>query len=247
MYVSACSRSFAPMPFFEACSPMTDCGFDRVEIWLDEAGKHLSVDEVTADPEAFAKRFRESTRLTPIAFLAGFEISADQLAGLIQTAKAMRVAQISVPSSPLGTPFNTEVDRLREYVAVARPDGVRVSITTVTGHLSEDPHTAVELCQAVPGLGITLDPSHFICGPHSGVSFDQVFPHVFHTHLRDTTPKELQVPVGRGEVDYSRLITQLQRENYKQALSVDIDPQGLDNETLTLELRKLRMLLDSLL
>lgn len=226
---------------------MTDYGYDRVELWCQPDGKHLPIADVIDDPDAFALRFRETTRLTPTAIFAGFEISAEQLRGLIPAAKLLRVTQISVPSSELGTPFNTEVDRLREYVAIAREDGIRISITTETGHLSGDPHTAVELCQAVPGLGLTLDPSHYICGPHSNESFDQVFPHVFHTHLRDSTPKELQVPVGRGEVDYSRLITQLEREKYNLALSVDINPSGLDEEALALEMRKLRMLLDSLL
>lgn len=247
MHVSACSRSYSHLPFFEACSKLTDGGYDRVEIYCDADGKHLSVDEINGDPDGFASRYREATRLSPIAIFAGFEISAEQLKGLIPAAKNLRVAQISVPSSELGTPFNTEVDRLREYVAVTRPDGIRVSITTETGHLSGDPHTAVELCQAVPGLGLTLDPSHYICGPHSGESFDQVYPHVYHTHLRDSTPSELQVPVGRGDVDYSRLIAQLQQEDYNLALSVDINPAGMDDETLGLELRKLRMLLDSLL
>ena len=136
----------------------------------------------------------------------------------------LRVTQITLPASPLGTPFNTEVDRLREFVRLASEDGIRLSIKTEGGHLTEDPHTAVELCQAVRGLGLTLDPSYYMLGPNAGRSYDQVFPYVYHTHLRDSTSQSLQVQVGLGELDYTRLINQLKRRWYNRALSIEILP-----------------------
>ena len=58
------------------------------------------------------------------------------------------------------------------------------------------------LCERVPGLGLTLDPSHYIAGPHQGKNYDQVFPYVRHVQLRDTGrgPNQFQVRVGQGEV-----------------------------------------------
>ena len=247
MYVSASTRCFAEQPFFDACPQIADLGFDKVEIWADKESSHLQPDELANDAEVFAARFRETTRLTPVAIFLGCDVSSSTFTGIAKAAKLLRVTQITVPASPLGTPFNTEVDRLRDFVARAGSGGVRVSIKTQTGMLSEDPHTAVELCQAVPGLGITLDPSYFICGPHAGVDYEQIYPHVFHVHLRDTTPQSVQVPVGLGEVDYSRLVTQLEKQKYRLALSVDIDGSEMNTETRQLEMRKLRMLLNSLL
>ena len=80
-------------------------------------------------------------------------------------------------------------------------------VATHIGTLTENPDTAVELCQRVPGLGLTLDPSHFIAGPNQGRNFDHVFPHVRHVHLRDTGrgPNQFQIrvaqrhdPIGRA-------------------------------------------------
>ena len=133
------------------------------------------------------------------------------------------------------------------YVALTSQDGIRLSLKTKAGHLTEDPHTAAELCQAVRGLGLTLDPSYYVSGASQGQSYDQVFPHVFHTHLRDTTPDQIQVQIGLGEIDYSRLISQLRRANYNRALSVDILPTAANADDRPLEMRKLRMLLDTLL
>mgnify|MGYP003577684909 CR=1 FL=1 len=185
--------------------------------------------------------------MTPIALCLGEDVSPTTLAGLSKLAKLLRVAQITVPASPLGTPFNTEIDRLREFVKITGHDGVRLSIKTKTGHLTEDPHTAVELCQSVKGLGLTLDPSYYVCGPHRDQSFDQVFPYVYHVHLRDTTPEQVQVQIGLGEIDYSRLITLLGKQGYHLALSVELIPELLDESARPLEMRKLRMLLDTLL
>ena len=70
---------------------------------------------------------------------------------------------------------------------------------------------------------------------------------MYHTLLRDTSEKELQVQVGLGEVDYARLIQQLQREDYRRTLSIDFDPTMMDLNIRPLELRKLRLLLETLL
>ena len=64
-------------------------------------------------------------------------------------------------------------------------------------------------------------------------------------HLRDSTKENLQVRVGQGEVDYGKLLQQLAKVNYDRALSVQMGPvDGLDHRA---EMRKIRLLLDSLL
>jgi sugar phosphate isomerase/epimerase len=72
-----------------------------------------------------------------------------------------------------------------------------------------------------------------------------VLKHVCHVQLRDTSKDKLQVRVGQGEIEYGRLMSQLGKYNYSRALSVCIQPmEGVDHAA---ELRKLRLLLESLL
>lgn len=247
MFVAASTRCFSDRPFEDACEQLAELQYDKVEIWLDETQDHLKPSTVIADPEAFCARFRDVTRMTPIAMTLENELSIEDFKVIVRVAQHFRLTQITIPASPLGTPFNAEIDRLRAYHRVASADGIHVSIKTKTGRLTEDPHTAVELCQATPGVGITLDPSYYICGPHPNQSYDQVFPYVFHTHLRDTLPDDLQVRIGLGEVDYSRIISQLQRNGYNLALSVEILPERLGDVDRAVEMRKMRLLLESLL
>ncbi|QDT47755.1 hypothetical protein Pan258_17910 [Symmachiella dynata] len=247
MFVAASTRCFSDRPFEDACEQLAELQYDKVELWLDETQDHLKPSHVIADPESFCARFRDVTRMTPIAINLENEVSLEDFQALVRVAQLFRLTQITIPASPLGTPFNAEIDRLRAHHRIASADGVHVSIKTKTGHLTEDPHTAVELCQATPGVGITLDPSYYICGPVPNQSYDQVFPYVFHTHLRDTLPDNLQVRIGLGEIDYSRIISQLQRNNYNLALSVEILPERLGDIDRAVEMRKMRLLLESLL
>lgn len=245
MFVAASSRCFSDESFEVSCERLTDLEFDKIEIWMDEASDHLKPSEVANSPEDFYSRFKEVTRLTPIAFCLENDIAPDAFRSLCKTAKLMRIAQITIPASPLGTPFNSEIDRLKTLLEIASRDGICLSIKTKTGQLTEDPRTATELCQSVKGLGLTLDPSYYTSGPYSTTSYDMVFPYVCHVHLRDSTSDQIQVPVGLGEIDYSRLVSMLERQEYHQFLSVEILPALLKDVDRALELRKLRMLLES--
>lgn len=247
MFIAASTHCLSDLSFADACEQIAEMEYDRIEIWMDENSDHLKPSFVAEDPERFITQYRDITRLTPVAFSVNHDIDLATLTELAKTAKLMRFTQITVPASPLGTPFNTEIDRLRSFVQATSIEGIQVSIKTEIGHLTEDPHTAVELCQSVKGLGLTLDPSHYICGPHANKSHDMVYPYVHHVQLRDTSPKELQVQIGLGEVDYNRLISMLEAQHYNLALSVELLPEKLDKSQRPLEMRKMRMLLDSLL
>lgn len=245
--LAASTRSLWDLCFSDACVQLQELGFDSVELCLDERLDQLKPSKVIADPDSVALQMKEASRLAASSVFLEGENDRSVFEGVVNLARLLRVAQLTIESSPRGTPFNSEVDRLRDCQAICHKAGVRLAILTQAGRLSDDPHTAVELCQAAPGVGITLDPSYFICRPGGVVDFDVVFPHVLHVHLRDTSRSELQVPAGLGEVDYNRLITLLRQHNYRRTMSVDLFPKTLGGEDRLRELRKLRLLLTSML
>jgi sugar phosphate isomerase/epimerase len=248
VYISASTRCFPDKTLEEACTLLADLHFDKFEIWVDDTTSRVKAADIADAPEAFAARVREQTRLAPAAFCLGSEsVGGSTFAGITKAAKLLSVTQITVPASPLGTPFNAEIDRLKELVAASRSEGVRISIKTQSGRLTEDPRTAVELCQAVKGLGLTLDPSYYIASPLGEQAMEMMFPHTLHVHLRDSTATDLQVQVGLGTIDYSHVIARLQRVRYDRGLSIEILPNLCEAEAVPLELRKLRMLLTTLL
>lgn len=248
MFICASTRCFPDQSLEQCCTSLADLQFDKFELWIDEASSRIAPADVAGAPESFAARVREQTRLSPVAFCLGSEAVAGALfAGITKAAKLLSITQITVPASPLGTPFNAEIDRLKELVATGRQEGVRVSIKTQSGRLTEDPRTAVELCQSVKGLGLTVDPSYYLASPLGEQACELMYPHAYHVHLRDSTAQELQVQVGLGAMDYSHIISRLQRQRYNRGLSIEILPQLAEAEAIPRELRKLRMLLTTLL
>jgi sugar phosphate isomerase/epimerase len=158
------------------------------------------------------------------------------------------VPVVSVTPAPAGGPPDAEARRLTRLTALAATEGVQLTAATAVGALTEDPEAAADLCRRVPGLGLALDPSCYVAGPHRGRPFDQVYPYVRHVRLRDSGrgPDQFQVRVGQGEVEYGRIVSQLARCRYDRLLTVDIRDVPDAPFAMAPEVRKLKYLLESL-
>ena len=248
MLVSATTACFPELSLREALEKLTDLEYTNVEIAIHEDSNQLKPSQVLDDFENVMAMCHR-TRLTTVSYSVDIHAEGEeyfrQFHACCKLAKASKVVAVTVPPAPLGTPFNAEVERLRELVAIATVEGVLVGVKTQTGCVTEDPDTVVVLCDNVKGLGVTLDPSHYIYGPLQGGKYDQVLKYVTHVQLRDTSKDKLQIRVGQGEVEYGRIVTQLSQLGYRRALSVDIVPE--EDVEHRGEMRKLRLLLESLL
>jgi sugar phosphate isomerase/epimerase len=249
VFVCASTECFPDLSPQEVLEALVDLGYTAIELPIHEQGDWLKPSEVHGDLERSVHFCRDTHRLNiaalSIQLAPDRELYYDHFASCCRLAKAIKVVSLVVPSSELGTPFNEEIERLRKLVEIASLEGAVVGVETRVGHMTQDPDTAVVLCDNVKGLRLTLDPSHYLAGPHQGGSIDKVMKYVQHVHLRDSTKSNLQVRVGQGEVDYGKLVQQLARVSYDRALSVHMTPiEGFDHRA---EMRKMRLLLDSLL
>ena len=249
MLVAASTECFSQLPLNDAINRLADLEYSSIEIAVRESGNHLRPSEVEAHFDRAVTLCRDTHRLDVVAYDVDITATGDeyyrQFRTICKLAKATKVVTLTVPSGELGTPFNEEVERLRRLVDFAAMEGARVGLKSQIGRLSEDPDTTVVLCDNVKGLGVTLDPSHYLCGPHSHRSLDKLIKYVYHVHLRDSTKQELQVRIGQGEIDYGRLVAQLRQVGYDRSLSVHMGE--IPNVEHVGELRKMRLLLESLI
>jgi sugar phosphate isomerase/epimerase len=247
--VAASTECFRNLSLQEAVDRIIDLEYTNLEIDVHEDGKHLKPSQVAADLEAAIDACRQTHRADVVSY--SIQIAAQgeehyrQFTACCKLAKATKVVTLTIPSAELGTPFNEEVEHLRRLVSIAKCEGVRLGLKSQVGRLSEDPNTVTVLCDNVDGLGVTLDPSHYICNPHGARNYTHLMKYVYHTHLRDTTRTKLQVRIGQGEIEYGRLISLLQKANYDRALSVHLEE--LEDVDHLGEMRKMRLLLESLL
>jgi sugar phosphate isomerase/epimerase len=254
VFVACSTLCFARHPLERTLRIIGELEFSKLDVAIHEQGPHLRPSEVVADVSLAAQRIRIGPSLTPAAFSVEIEAPSpadyhDQLRAVCRLARLSTVSIITMPAGPSGRGLDAEVRRLLPLVRLAEEEGIVLTVPTKAGTVTEDPDTAVELCQRVPGLGLTLDPSHYIAGPHQGGSFEQVFPYVRHVHLRDTGrgPDQLQVRVGQGEVEYGRIISFLARHGYDRLLTVAIHDFPDAPYAMDAEVRKLKFLLESLI
>ncbi|RMF36683.1 MAG: sugar phosphate isomerase/epimerase [Planctomycetota bacterium] len=232
----------------EVAEALANLEFTSIEIALRENGTALSPSRIAQEFERAAWLAVRSHRLDVCAYDVHIEATGveyfKQFDAICKLGKITKVVTLTVPSAELGTPFNEEVERLQKLVDIAEGEGVRVGMKSQHGCLSGDPDTVKVLCDNVKGLGLTLDPSHYMVGGFDLKRLDKIMPYVYHVHLRDSTKDNLHVRVGQGTVDFGRIINMLERVGYEHALSIQMDPlPGLDQAA---ELRKLGLLLQTM-
>lgn len=256
MFVACSTLCFAREPLETALRQIAELEFDKFELALVEDGNHLKPSEAGDNPELALQRLRRGPALVPSSLHIDFgpadwsdSVTRRRFDGLCRLAKALNIAVITLHGAAADTPMADEVKRLSGLVTSAMSEGLVLALLTHSDTIAGDPQKAVELCQAIPGLGLTLDPSHFLQGPSPHPDYDVVFPYVQNVHLRDTgqAPGEFQVRVGQGQVEYARIVALLQRHGYNRALTVAIIDRIENPFDREVEVRKLKLLLETLI
>lgn len=248
VFVCVSTECFPEMPLDKAMERLAELEFTAVELDIHEQGGHLTPQQVAADPEAAIAACSDLQRLRPVAVsfsAAESPVTYDLFTAACRLAKSLGIVTMVVDASELGTPFNGEIERLRKLVGIASGLGAVVAVKTMAGRMTQDAETTASLCRNVPGLGVTLDPSQFIYGHKKQATWEPILKYVSHVHLRDTKADAAQVRIGQGNVEYGKIVSQLDRVGYKRALCAHMPP--MENVDQVGELRKMRLLLESLL
>jgi len=227
---------------------LVDLEYTSTELVIGEQGV-IPPSQIADRHESVVQLRRSSRRVVPIAVFFDVEPESpgyiEQFSQASKLAKDCGIVVMTVHAAVPGTPFNEEIDRLRELVKIGMFHGVIVGVATEAGRITETPETVGSLCKNVKGLGVTFDPSHYVYNMAKPKDYESILPHVCHVRLRDTTQRLFQTRIGQGVIEFGRLVVQLNKVDYKRALCVDIAPQpGVDQLA---ELRKMRLLLESLL
>lgn len=252
MYVACSTLCFSRLSLEDTLRTIREMRFTKGDLAVHAGGPHLTPAEVLADPARVAQRLKAGN--LPLAAIhldtgpAEPARARDQLRAAARLARVSATPLLTVPAAAAGSDFDAEVARLREWVKLTAAEGVILTVETHAAAVTADPLGAAELCNRVPGLFLTLDPSHYLVGPHGPVNYDALYPLVRHVRLRDTgtAAGQFQVRVGQGEVEYGRVVAQLERFRYDRSLTVDVRDAADSPFPVEPEVRKLKYLLESL-
>jgi sugar phosphate isomerase/epimerase len=252
VYVACSTLCFSKLPLEDALRTVREMQFTKADLAIHDEGPHLTPAEVAADVARVAQRLKTANLpLAAIHLCVGAPDPSEarkQFRAVCRLARVSTVPLLTIPAAAAGSDFDAEVRRLTEWTKVAEAEGVILTVETHSNTVTADPLGAAELCRRIPGLGLTLDPSYYHVGAHGAVNYDCLYPHVRHVWLRDTgpTPDQFQVRIGQGELEYGRIVSQLDRFHYDRALTVDIRDVPDNPFPIEPEVRKLKYLLESL-
>jgi sugar phosphate isomerase/epimerase len=246
--VAASTSCVFDEPLADIFDRLVDLEYTNTELVIGKQGA-IPSSQIADQHDAIVQLRRSSRRMVPVSIFFDVEPETpeyvEQFTAACRLAKDCKIAVITAHAAVPGTPFNEEIDRLRELVKIGVHHGVVVGIATEAGRITETPETVGSLCKNVKGLGVTLDPSHYIYNLPKPRDYESILPHVCHVRLRDTTQKQFQTRIGQGVVDFGRLVVHLSKVEYQRTLCVDLAP--LPNVDQSAELRKMRLLLESVL
>ena len=234
------SFSFPLLSFERALQAIALLDIAKCDVGAHEGASHIQPSEVEADPVGVADRIRRATDAAGLTvsdffptFGHGFRDrpvnTPDPLTRAANTARfraivacARRIGANGITLLPgvvwpeLGEErsFELAVSALTELVPIGRDDGLRLSVEPHLESVAEAPVLAEQLCEAVPGLRLTLDYSHFVAGGHSAESVHPLVRQAGHFHARQAGPGRLQAGSKDGSLDFADIVGRLLGAGY---------------------------------
>jgi len=225
-YASCSSLVRLKQPTEPALRAVAGLGYRWVDLSALKWAPHVVVTNLVRDFDAEAGRLEtllaaHKLRVSNLTFDAiescPFEQYEREFEALARLAARLRARLINLMAPSLKADRADQVEKLRRLQARARRHGVLLTLETHVGQITERPAEALRVCQEIPGLGLTLDPSHYYAGPHQGAPFDALLPFVQGTGFRagGRSWQEIQMPWGEGPIDFVALVRKLEARGYQ--------------------------------
>ena len=247
MELSCTSFSFPLLPFETSLKQIALLELDAVDLGAHADGSHLHPDRIEADPGGEAERVRRAVDAAGIGiadlfptFGVGFRdrpvndadparrsANRRRFEAFVEFCRACDCPGITllpgVVHESLGQEGSFELSRgaLTELVEIGRSAGLRVSVEAHLESVVEQPEDALRLVEAVPGLQLTLDYSHFVAGGASVERVHPLLPHAGHFHARQAAPGHLQRPHARGAIDFGDIAGRMKDVGYPGRICVE--------------------------
>lgn len=238
MTVSCSTLAFARLSLDDCLRTIRELHFAKVDLAIRQAGPHLTPAEVAKDVTKTVAKLKAATVAYAAIYCGEYDLALDPNA--VHFRAVCRLSRLlAVPTITVRT---HDIPTLQMLDRCCAAEGLLLAVETDHG----EPTTYHDLIKAVPGVKLTLDPSHLIANLSA---MESLMKHVVHVRLRDTAKSgdQFQVCVGQGDIDFGKIVGHLERLGYDRALTVDIRDVADGAMAVDAEVRKLKYLLESLI
>ncbi len=213
-------------PTEKALKTIAGMGYRWVDLSCLDWAPHVVVPKLAADFDSEAARTEAALKASGLGVAnltfdsietRPFDRYEKEFRAVVKLATRLNARLINLMAPSTKADRQDIVAKLRKLQAIAAEAGVVLTVETHCNQITERPADALWLCRQVPGLGLTLDPSHYYAGPNQGAGFDELYPLVRGTGLRagGMSWKEIQLPWGKGPIDFAAVVRKLQASGYK--------------------------------
>ena len=244
MKIGGCSFAFGPNTLEDAAKMLQQFGFSVVDLGVCST-ENAQVDPIQAaqQPEKWADRVLQAWDAWDFELNECFVLDFGQpvnhpdqqvqartarlFQGLVDFVQrlgcrsVMLIPGITHPELGFQRSFDLAADQLSKLSRIASDQGIFLNVEACEPSVAEKPRDAARLCEAVPGLGLTLDYSHFIDPGYTQAEVEQLHRYARHFHIRQASPGKRVETVNRGTIDFGRVIELLRTEHYDGVLAVE--------------------------
>ncbi len=263
---AACSTAgFTKLPLEDALRNIRGLGFDFVDLLMMEGWAHINPSELVADPVSKARRVAEMLRengLTAIGINGNVSSPINspdlehqkqnwaELEALAIFAKDIGIPVVVLqpghvdPDRGLGRSREASTEALREMVGIARKYNRILAIETHVNSVAEKYEDTLKMVDAIPGLKLAYDPSHFIMTEQKLADGEPLLNHTAHVHLRNAVVGNFQAAMDKGILDFDWVLAALKRHGYEGYVAIEyID--GREDYDIEEQIAKLKSIIET--
>lgn len=246
---TACSTAgFTALSLEDALENIRELGFDFVDLLMMENWAHINPSELVSDPVSKAKQVAEMLRtngLTAAAINGNLSSPLNSPDSERQERNRAELEALAVFAENIGIPIivlqpgridpdrglersqDASINALRDLVKLSGEHERELAIETHVHSVAEEYQDALRMVEAVPGLKIAYDPSHFVMKELNLSESEPLIDHAVHVHLRNAVPGDFQADMYKGILDFDWVLGALKRHNYNGYISIEyIDGRG---------------------
>jgi sugar phosphate isomerase/epimerase len=240
---AACSTAgFTKLPLEDALQNIRGLGFDFVDLLMMEGWAHINPSELVPDPVSKARQVAEMLKengLTAIGINGNVSSPINspdperqkqnraELEALAIFAKDMGIPVVVLqpghvdPDRGLTRSREASVKALRGMVGVARKYNRTLAIETHVGSVAEKYEDTLKMMDAISGLKLAYDPSHFVMTEQRLADSEPLLNHTAHVHLRNAVVGNFQAAMDKGILDFDWVLSALKRHSYKGYVAIE--------------------------
>jgi sugar phosphate isomerase/epimerase len=125
------------------------------------------------------------------------------------------------PDEARSAGWGRSVDELAWRVEQAKQHRIIFAVEAHLGSVTPKPKPAKALVEAVPGLTLTLDYTHFTRAGFSDKAVEPLVQHASHFHARGARRGRLQTSFDDNTIDYRRIVNTMKRTGYRGWIGVE--------------------------